>query len=146
MGLDYRHVRLNEATGIFEEVPTLGSRVASVFRCLGVPARGLWTLVKLPFVLTWWIVCLPFRGIAAIGRGIGRVRWKRILSRRLGNCARPLGMLFAPVVWWWGQEREAYREGDWFMVVICLLPGYFIYLAYKYLLLFLVGLCCGRMA
>lgn len=110
MGLDYRNARLNEATGLFEESPAFGRRVASVFRCLGAPVRGLWTIVRPPL---------------RCGRRV---------------CAGTLRLLLVPAVWWWRIERDAYREGDWLMAVVWLFPGCLLYQVYKGLALFLVGL------
>lgn len=60
--------------------------------------------------------------------------------------ARPLYYVFYPFVKWWQFEKEFIRDGEWFMVVVWLFPGFILFGLYRVAFALLLGLAGGALA
>ena len=59
---------------------------------------------------------------------------------------QPLYYIFYPVIKWWQVEKEAIGDGEWFMAVVWLFPGFILFGLYRVAFALLLGLAGGAMA
>lgn len=60
--------------------------------------------------------------------------------------AQPLYYIFYPVIKWWQVEKEAIWDGEWFMAVVWLFPGFILFGLYRVAFALLRGLIGGAFA
>ena len=152
-------MRLNDKTGMIEEMPTFGERL----RCRGrwLLRLALWCCGIGSVVVACWawpeIKLYAIRGrdfllAAPIGRGVFAV-WPYLMAGIAvvvawrcrtaiwAALAKPVCLVFYPFCKWWEQERLAWRERDYFMFAIWLFPG--VILVGLYRLAFGLIVSCG---
>ena len=131
---------------MFEEIPTPSHRAAKIWRCLCLPFRAGWWLVSSPFKIAWWFLKAPFAAVGAI-LSFPKKLWRQLRSMDfevffdslLYKIIAPIRWLFSPFIKVWHKMRDAYNDGDWVIAGLWLIPGYFLFAVYRYVILLVFG-------
>ena len=124
----------NERTGEFKTISqVVWSMLMRPFKLLAVPFRLCLPLLRF---LAWPSIflkqlLLPLFGLLATLLGVVYRIFRKVV-----------GWAFFPVIKWWAIAKEAMDDRDWFLLVIWCLPGLLLYLIYRPILLFLLGVLC----